>query len=122
MAETPFARFRRLRRTPALRDLVREIRLTPDRLVQPLFLRPGRRVREPIPSLPGQEWVSADELVRDAERLAGLGVGGVLLFGLPGEKDALGNAAWRGDGVVQAGIRAVREAGVELAVLADVCL
>jgi porphobilinogen synthase len=122
MAETPFARFRRLRRTPAIRDLVREIRLTPDRLVQPLFLRPGRRVREPIPSLPGQEWVSADELVRDAERLAGLGVGGILLFGLPGEKDALGSAAWREDGVVQDGIRALREAGIELAVLADVCL
>jgi porphobilinogen synthase len=101
---------------------VREIRLTPDRLVQPLFLRPGRRVREPIPSLPGQEWVSADELVRDAERLAGLGVGGVLLFGLPGEKDAQGSAAWREDGVVQDGIRALREAGIELAVLADVCL
>ena len=122
MAERRFARFRRLRRTPAIRSLVREVRLTPDRLVQPLFLRPGRGVRELIPSLPGQEWVSSDELVRDAERLAGLGVGGVLLFGLPEEKDAEGSSAWREDGVVQAGIRAVRGAGIELAVLADVCL
>ncbi len=122
MAETPFARFRRLRRTPAIRALVREARLTPDRLVQPLFLRPGRGVREPIPSLPGQEWISADELVRDAERLMGLGVTGVLLFGLPEGKDAEGSSAWREDGVVQTGIRAVREAGLGLVVLADVCL
>jgi porphobilinogen synthase len=122
MADDRFARFRRLRRTPAIRSLVREVRLTPDRLVQPLFLRPGRGVREPIPSLPGQEWVSPDEVVRDAERLAGLGVGGVLLFGLPEEKDAEGSSAWREDGIVQTGIRALRGAGTELAVLADVCL
>jgi porphobilinogen synthase len=122
MAEARFARFRRLRRTPGIRALVREVRLTPDRLVQPLFLRPGHRVREPIPSLPGQEWVSPDELVREAERLAELGVGGVLLFGLPEEKDAQGSPAWREDGVVQTGIRALREAGTELVVLADVCL
>ena len=122
MTELRFARFRRLRRTPVVRGLVREVRLTPDRLVQPLFLRPGHRVREPIPSLPGQEWISPDELVRDAERLAGLGVGGVLLFGLPEEKDAQGSAAWREDGVVQTGIRALRQAGLEIAVLADVCL
>jgi porphobilinogen synthase len=122
MAEDRFARFQRLRRTPAIRTLVREVRLTPDRLVQPLFLRPGRHVREPIPSLPGQEWVSPDELVRDADRLAGLGVGGVLLFGLPEEKDAEGTSAWREDGVVQTGIRALREAGTGVVVLADVCL
>jgi len=122
MAEARFARFRRLRRTPGIRALVREVRLTPDRLVQPLFLRPGRRVREPIPSLPGQEWVSPDELVKDAERLAGLGVGGVLLFGLPEGKDAEGSSAWREDGVVQTGIRALRGAGTPLVVLADVCL
>jgi porphobilinogen synthase len=122
MAEARFARFRRLRRTPGIRALVREVRLSSDRLVQPLFLRPGHRVREPIPSLPGQEWVSPDELVREAERLAELGVGGVLLFGLPEEKDAQGSPAWREDGVVQTGIRALREAGTELVVLADVCL
>ena len=122
MADDRFARFRRLRQTPAIRSLVREVRLTPDRLVQPLFLRPGRGVREPIPSLPGQEWVSPDEVVRDVERLAGLGVGGVLLFGLPEEKDAEGSSAWREDGVVQTGIRALRGAGIEIVVLADVCL
>jgi porphobilinogen synthase len=122
VADDRFARFRRLRQTPAIRSLVREVRLTPDRLVQPLFLRPGRGVREPIPSLPGQEWVSPDEVVRDVERLAGLGVGGVLLFGLPEEKDAEGSSAWREDGVVQTGIRALRGAGIEIVVLADVCL
>ena len=122
MAEARFARFRRLRRTPGIRALVRETRLSPDRLVQPLFLRPGRGIREPIPSLPGQEWVSPEELVRDAERLAGLGVGGVLLFGLPQDKDAEGSPAWREDGVVQTGIRALGEAGTPLVVLADVCL
>ena len=122
MAEPSFRRFRRLRRTPGIRGLVREVRLSPDRLVQPLFLRPGHGVRDPIPSLPGQEWVSPDELVKDAARLAELGVGGVLLFGLPDEKDAEGSPAWREDGVVQTGIRALREAGTPLVVLADVCL
>ena len=122
MAEPSFGRFRRLRRTPGIRGLVREVRLSPDRLVQPLFLLPGHGVRDPIPSLPGQEWVSPDELVKDAARLAELGVGGVLLFGLPEEKDAEGSPAWREDGVVQTGIRALREAGTPLVVLADVCL
>ncbi|MGH7550181.1 MAG: porphobilinogen synthase [Gemmatimonadota bacterium] len=122
MAESGFARFRRLRQTAGLRRVVRETRLTPDRLVQPFFVRPGRGVREPIESMPGQERVSPDELVREAERLVETGVAGVLLFGLPEEKDARGGGAWRDDGVVQTAIRALKERDLDLVVMADVCL
>jgi porphobilinogen synthase len=123
-ATHPFThRGRRLRRTRALRDLVRETRLHPSMLVQPLFCRPGSGVREPIASMPGQNRLSVDELGREADRLAAAGVGSVLLFGLPEVKDAEGSGAWDGDGIVQRAIRALRSAaGDELAILADVCL
>ncbi|MEA2609400.1 MAG: porphobilinogen synthase, partial [Chloroflexota bacterium] len=80
-------RARRLRRTPALRALVRETRLHPSMLVAPLFVRPGTGVREPIDSMPGVARMSPDVAADEASRLAGLGVGGVLLFGLPEAKD-----------------------------------
>ena len=116
-------RGRRLRRSAALRDLVRETRLAPAMLVAPLFVRPGSGVREPIDSMPGQLRLSVDELAREAERLVTAGVRSVLLFGLPESKDAEGSGAWAEDGIVQTGIRAVRGAiGDELAVIADVCL
>lgn len=122
MAEKAFTRFRRLRRTAGLRRVVREARVTPDRLVQPFFVRPGRGVREPIESMPGQERVSPDELVHEAERLVETGVAGVLLFGLPEEKDPQGGGAWREDGVVQTAIRTLKERDLDLVVMADVCL
>jgi porphobilinogen synthase len=115
-------RGRRLRRTPALRALVRETRLHPAMLVQPLFVAPGHGIREPIGSMPGQHRLSVDGLVDEARRLAGLGVGGVLLFGLPPEKDAIGSGAWAHDGIVQQAIRAIRAELPEVAVIADVCL
>ena len=119
----PFHRGRRLRRTPALRELVRETRLHPSMLVAPLFVRPGNGVRESIGSLPGQERLSIDELAREAERLVTAGVRSVLLFGLPEAKDAEGSGAWAAGGIVQSGIRALRRAvGDELAIIADVCL
>ncbi|MDQ2688648.1 MAG: porphobilinogen synthase [Chloroflexota bacterium] len=114
---------RRLRRTPALRDLVRETRLHPSMLVAPLFVRSGARVREPIGSMPGQHRLSVDELVRDVELLVRSGVRAVLLFGLPDEKDAEGSGAWSESGPVQRAISAIRsEMGDEIAILADVCL
>ena len=122
MIESGFSRFRRLRRTEGLRRLTREARLAPDRLIQPFFVRPGRGVREPIESMPGQQRVSADELVVEVERLVELGVPGVLLFGLPEDKDAEGSGAWREDGVVQSAIRALRDRDLDLVVMADVCL
>jgi porphobilinogen synthase len=114
---------RRLRRTPALRRLVRETRLHPEMLVAPLFVRPGSRIREEIGSMPGQFRLSVDELTREAERLLAAGVRSVLLFGLPETKDATGSGAWANDGIVQTAIRELRRAGgEELAIIADVCL
>jgi porphobilinogen synthase len=115
-------RGRRLRRTPALRRLVRETRLHPAMLVAPLFVRPGRALREPVGSLPGQARLSPDEVVREAERLAALGVGGVLLFGLPAAKDADGSGAWAEDGVVQEALGMLREQDLPLVLIADTCL
>ncbi|HVM24317.1 MAG TPA: porphobilinogen synthase [Candidatus Limnocylindrales bacterium] len=118
-----FHRGRRLRRTAALRALVRETRLDPSMLVAPLFVRPGRNAREEIGSMPGQYRLSVDELAREGERLVAIGVRSVLLFGLPETKDPEGSGAWADDGIVQAGIRELRRAvGDELAVIADVCL
>jgi porphobilinogen synthase len=120
--EVPRDRPRRLRRTPALRRLVRETRLDPAMLVAPLFVRPGSGVREPIGSLPGQARLSVDETVREAERLAGLGVGGLILFGLPERKDPSGSGASMADGIVQQALRALRERDLPLVLMADTCL
>jgi porphobilinogen synthase len=118
-----FHRGRRLRRTPALRGLVRETRLHPDMLVAPLFVRPGSGIREPIGSMPGQHRLSVDELERETERLLRAGVRSLLLFGLPETKDDQGSGAWTDDGIVQSAIRTLRRAvGDELAIIADVCL
>ena len=122
-ARSGIHRGRRLRRSAAMRALVRETRLSPAMLVAPLFVRPGRGVREPIGSMPGQDRLSVDELAREAERLVRAGVRSVLLFGLPEAKDVEGSGAWAEDGIVQAGVRELRRAvGDELAVMADVCL
>ncbi|MGI8998772.1 MAG: porphobilinogen synthase [Candidatus Limnocylindria bacterium] len=116
-------RGRRLRRTPALRALVRETRLHPSMLVAPIFVRPGRDIREEIGSMPGQHRLSVDQLPAQADRLLEAGVRSVLLFGLPESKDADGSGAWADDGVVQEAIRVLRRAaGDNLAIIADVCL
>jgi len=115
-------RGRRLRRTPGLRRLVRETRLHPDMLVQPLFVRPGHEVREEIGAMPGQFRLSPDELTAEAARLRDAGVGAVLLFGLPGDKDDQGSGAWADDGIVQQALRTLRAADPELTLIADVCL
>ena len=117
-----FGRTRRLRRTPALRALVRETRLHPAMLVAPLFVVPGRDRREPIASMAGQARVSPDVAVEIGRELAELGVGGVILFGIPDGKDALGAAAADPDGPVPSALRAFRDADLPLALLADVCL
>ena len=97
----PIVRLRRTRRTAAFRELVRETRIHPRQLVAPIFVRPGSGVREPIGAMPGVDRVSPDEAVREVERLEALGVGGVILFGLPATKDATGAGAWVEDGIVQ---------------------
>ncbi|MFN2384562.1 MAG: porphobilinogen synthase [Gemmatimonadota bacterium] len=118
----PFQRSRRLRRTPALRALVRETGLDPAHLIQPLFVRSGRGVREPIAALPGQLRFSPDEVVREAAELAERGLGGVLLFGLPESKDGEGSGAWDARGPVAAALAALRAASTGLVLAADVCL
>jgi porphobilinogen synthase len=101
---------------------VRETRLTADRLIYPLFVVPGRGVRREIASLPGCFHLSADEAARDAREAEQLGIGGVLLFGLPERKDPLGSEGWSDTGVVQQATRAIRQQCRDLLVVTDVCL
>jgi len=122
VATFPVTRLRRFRRTGPLRALVRETRLSLDDLVFPLFARPGEGVVEPLPGLAGIARRSIDELVDEAERLHGLGVGAVLLFGIPEEKDDVGSGAYDDDGIVQQALRAVRARVPGLVLLTDVCL
>jgi porphobilinogen synthase len=113
---------RRLRRTPALRRLVQETHLVPSQLVWPLFVTHGEGVRRPVAAMPGVSQVSPDQLVQDAERAAALGLGGIILFGIPAAKDATGSEAYDEQGIVQQAIRAVKRAVPELLVIGDVCL
>ena len=113
---------RRLRRSPALRGLVRETRLVPQMLVAPLFVRPGIGVREPIESMPGVARVSPDVAADEAASLAALGVGGVILFGLPEHKDALGWEASADGGIVQDAFRRIKDSGASIVAIADTCL
>ncbi len=117
----PDTRPRRLRRTPALRRLVRETTLSPDNFIFPLFVRPGKGVHEEISSLPGQFHFSVDMLAREAEEIAKLGIPGVILFGLPEKKDEVGSEAWHNEGVVQRAIRALKKAVPDLLVAVDAC-
>src|SRR5215472_15486709 len=97
----PENRMRRLRRTEGLRALVRETSLDPGDLIYPLFICPGEGIRKPVGSMPGVHNLSVDEAVREAEAVAGLGVGGLLLFGLPEQKDEQGTGAYDDEGIVQ---------------------
>jgi porphobilinogen synthase len=120
----PETRMRRLRRTEPLRSLVRETSLDPGQLIYPLFLCPGQGVRRPVASMPGVFNLSVDEAVREAEEAVRLGLGGLLLFGLPESKDEQGTGAWDENGIVQRGLRALKEtaAAKKLVLIADVCL
>jgi len=113
---------RRLRRTRALRELVRETDLEARHLVQPLFVVSGESVREEVPSMPGIERFSISELVAEAAELQAVGVGAVILFGIPASKDEAGTGAYDAEGVVQLAVRALKEAHPELVVITDVCL
>jgi porphobilinogen synthase len=122
MPSFPQYRPRRLRRTEALRSLVRETSLAPSQLVLPLFVRPGTGVRQPVSSMAGVAQTSVDELLRDAGAAAGAGVGGVLLFGIPEHKDAMGSSAWDDEGPVQQAVRALKRELPQLVVITDVCM
>ncbi len=118
----PGTRLRRLRRTGALRDLVRESELRPAHLVQPLFVVSGEGLREEVPSMPGIERLSISELVEEAGEIAAAGIRAVLLFGIPALKDEQGSGAFDDEGVVQMAVRALKEAHPDLVVITDVCL
>ena len=118
----PVHRPRRLRRSEAIRRLVRETRLTPDALVAPLFVCAGEGVRRDIGSMPGCQQLSVDLLLDECRDLAALGVGGVILFGLPAAKDPRGEGAADPDGPVSRALRALRSADTGLSLWADVCL
>ena len=118
----PATRLRRLRRTKPLRDLVRETELSPDHLVQPLFVTAGEGVREPIEAMPGIERLSISEAVAEVTEIAAAGVRAVILFGIPAQKDEFGTEAYDDEGVVQMAVRALKEAHPEVVVITDVCL
>ena len=113
---------RRLRRTAALRDLVRETTLDPADFVFPLFVVPGADVRRPVSSMPGVDQLSVDQLAAEARELATLGVKAVLLFGIPSAKDAHGTESSAEDGIVQQAVRALKDVSRELVVMTDVCM
>ncbi len=122
--EFPATRLRRLRSTPALRSLVRETRLAPSQLIYPLFVCEGDGVRRAIGSMPGVYNLSIDEAVKEVAECAALGIGGVLLFGIPDAKDEQGSGAYATDGIVQRTLRAIKatKAAASLVTIADVCL
>jgi porphobilinogen synthase len=118
----PVTRLRRMRQSDALRSLVRETRLTPTNFIYPLFVCPGEDVRKEIGSMPGVFNISVDEAVREAEEAMALGLGGIILFGLPENKDEVATGAWAEDGIVQRATRAIKRQVCDLVVIGDVCL
>src|SRR5436309_10569863 len=122
MSSFPNYRARRLRRTAALRNLVRETHLAPAQLVLPVFVRDGRKLRRPVESMPGVSQTSVDEMLRDAEAAARAKVGGIILFGVPETKDATGSSAWDEKGAVQSAVRALKKEVPDLVVITDVCM
>ena len=118
----PIHRPRRLRRTEALRRMVRETELRPSDFIYPLFVVEGRGVRTPVPSMPGIDNLSVDLAVEEAKRARAVGVPSVILFGIPGHKDPRGSGAWAEDGIVQKALRALKDSVPELQLIADICL
>ena len=117
----PSTRLRRLRAPAPWRNLIRETRLSPDELVLPLFVRDGRNERRPIASMPGHAQLSVDLVVEEARTARQLGLGGVILFGIPNQKDAVGSSALTDSGIVQQATRAIKDAVPELLVISDLC-
>jgi len=117
----PTTRLRRLRYHPAVRRLIRETRLSPESLILPLFARPGKGVRQPIASMPGHAQLSVDLVAEEAKAAAKLGLGGVILFGIPAEKDAAGRDSYSPTGIVQQAIKAAKDVAPDLLVITDVC-
>ncbi len=118
----PEYRPRRLRRTEPLRRLIRETTLTPDKLILPLFVSFGKDIKKPIKSMPGHYQLSCDRITREAKEAKNLGIGGVILFGIPEKKDKTGSSAYDPKGPVQEAIKAIKDSVPELVVITDVCM
>ena len=118
----PLNRPRRLRRTETIRRMVRETRLAPDDLILPMFVCPGRGVKQPVAAMPGVAQMSVDNIIAEARETYDAGVPAVILFGIPERKDATGSEAWNNDGPVQRAIREIKRACPGLAVVTDVCM
>jgi porphobilinogen synthase len=118
----PVFRPRRLRQNETLRRLVRETHLHVEDLIQPLFVVHGRGVRQEISSMPGCYHLSVDELAKEAKEVAAIGIPGIILFGLPAAKDAVGSEAYAEDGIIQQAVKAVKDTVSDLLVITDVCL
>jgi porphobilinogen synthase len=113
---------RRLRQTERLRNLVRETRLSPEMMIYPIFVCPGEKVRNEVPSMPGQYNLSVDNAVKIARDAEKAGIAGILLFGIPPRKDELGSDAYDDNGIVQQALRAIRENVHDLLLITDICL
>jgi porphobilinogen synthase len=122
LMEFPAYRPRRLRRNEKIRALVRETTLSPDNLIYPIFVGPGKNKAQPVSSMPGVAQLSVDLAVKECEEIDALGIPAVILFGIPDHKDSLGTEAYAVSGIVQQAIRAVKEKVPELLVITDVCL
>jgi porphobilinogen synthase len=118
----PLHRPRRLRRSEKIRELVRENRLSAGGFIYPMFVCPGTRVRNKVSSMPGVYQQSADQIVEECREVEGLGIPGVILFGLPESKDAQGKSSLATDGVVQRAVEGIKKAKLDLVVVTDVCL
>ena len=122
VGQFPLLRPRRLRRSPVLRNMVRETRLHPAQLILPFFVRSGKKIRHPVGSMPGVYQLSIDELLREAQAAYESGVTAVLLFGLPEKKDEKASGAYARNGIVQQAVRALKKELPDLAIVTDVCL
>lgn len=118
----PITRLRRLRRTPEMRDLVRETSLSAKDFIAPLFVCHGENIKKEIPAMPGQYHFSVDKVIEECQELYDCGVSGVMLFGIPKHKDATGSEAYHDHGIVQQAIRAIKQHVPHLIVIADICM
>src|SRR5215831_45466 len=117
----PTHRLRRLRATEPIRNLVRETHLQPSQFILPLFVCPGEGIRREISAMPGNYQMSVDEMVKECAEVQSLGIGGVILFGLPETKDEMASGAYDDDGIVQRALRAIRKETPKLLLITDVC-
>jgi len=118
----PEQRLRRLRKNENIRRLIRETHLSVDNLIMPLFVRPGKGIKQPIPSMPGNYQMSVDKLVEEVKILEGLGIPGIILFGIPDKKDEMGSDAYSDEGIIQKAIIAIKKEVKNILVITDVCM